>query len=806
MESVHTGKRMSEEDVKRLLITPALERKWDRFHIAMEVCLTDGKVNIQGNIPTRGKRKKADYILYRRAHYPLAVVEAKDNAHSVSDGLQQAMQYAEMLDVPFAYSSNGSGFTEHDYLTGKERYLAMEDFPTAEELLARAASSGDRHEGLAAAEETEADRRLAQVRKQPYYSGAGVHSPRYYQSVAVNRTLDAIAAGRRRLLLVMATGTGKTYTAFQIVWRLLRSGLRHRVLYLADRNFLVDQSIQQDFAPLGSVVHKIDFSRDDRNGLTAYQVYFGLYQQLTGSDADGEEEDEHAPLSEKYKFFPPNFFDLIIVDECHRGSAKADSRWRCILEYFSSATQIGMTATPKETAEQSNIRYFGEPLFIYSLNQGIEDGFLAPFRVIEVQLNISDGWRPVKDQRDYFGNPIEDRIYNERDYDTNIVLTDRIREVAERITSYLRRTDPMARTIVFCADEEAADRMRTALVNANADMVQKYPDYVVRITGHDAVGKSKLKYFISTSAETPVIATTSKLLSTGLDCKMVKLIVLDKMINSMTEFKQIIGRGTRLRWEDGKTSFTVMDLRKVSRLFADPAWDGPVETVEPKPGPGPKPTPPKPQPGPGPNPPPEPELHAPKPVVHRDGCRVYVTLERVSVYDSEGKLLRTMDIMDYTRETVRGGVSSLQEFIRNWPEQQKQTALRELLEANGIDLATLKKDRGMEEVDDFDFLCYVAFGQAPLTRRARAEQVRRRDFFSRYAPEARQVLQALLEQYARVGSGELAKVDVLSIDPFRRMGSITKIFSFFGGRAEYFRAVQELQSAIIGTVPSRPAV
>ncbi|MFR8746877.1 EcoAI/FtnUII family type I restriction enzme subunit R [Gemmiger formicilis] len=550
--------QMSEEDIKLQYITPSITSKWSREKITMETRITDGKINLKGNFVFREKPKRADYILYLSVNNPIAVVEAKDNTHSVSHGLQQAMTYAKMLDVPFAYSSNGDGFVEHDFLTGQEREFGLDEFPTEQELVARYKQES----GLTPQQET--------VLEQPYYTSQNTYPPRYYQRNAINRTVDAIARGQQRILLVMATGTGKTYTAFQIVYRMLQSGMKRKILYLADRNILVDQSIQQDFAPLEKVTHKINVAKDDKSTITSHEVYFSLYQQLVGDD-----DQEH--FSE---LFSPDFFDLIIVDECHRGSAKEESRWRRILEYFQSATQIGMTATPKETKYISNLSYFGEPIYTYSLKEGIEDGFLAPFKVINIMTDIGEGWRPRKGQKDINGIEIPDRIYTNSDYDYNIIIEDRIQQVAEEITKYLKSTDRMAKTIVFCATEDAALRMRDALAKLNADMMKENPDYVVRITGGDDYGKGKLKYFISVSSPYPVIATTSKLLSTGADCKMTKLIVLDEMIGSMTEFKQIIGRGTRLREKEGKTHFVVMDFRNVTRLFADPDWDGPIEMDE----------------------------------------------------------------------------------------------------------------------------------------------------------------------------------------------------------------------------------
>lgn len=569
--AVLSKSQMSEEDIKFHYITPAITAKWDKQHITLETKITDGRINLKGNIVAREKPKRADYVLYLSANNPIAIVEAKDNNHTVSHGLQQAMTYAQMLDVPFAFSSNGDGFAEHDFLTGKERTFGLDEFPTEKELVERYKAGANDGAGL-----TDVQEKLI---AQPYYSSQNTYPPRYYQRIAINRTLDAIARGQNRLLLVMATGTGKTYTAFQIVYRLLKSGLKKKILYLADRNNLVDQSIQQDFAPLEKVIHKVNFSKDDPRTITSYEVYFSLYQQLAGKNEEQDENAENA-LDKLSQLFSPDFFDLIIVDECHRGSAKKESNWRKILEYFASATQIGMTATPKETKYVSNIDYFGEPIYTYSLKEGIEDGFLAPFKVINVMTDIGEGWRPRKGQRDIYGNEIEDRIYTNSDYDYNIIIEDRINQVAAEITRYLKSTDRMAKTIVFCPTEEAAERMQMALANQNADMMKQNPDYVVRITGSDTYGKSKLDYFISVGSKYPVIATTSKLLSTGSDCKMTKLIVLDEMIGSMTEFKQIIGRGTRLREKEGKTHFVVMDFRNVSRLFADPDWDGPIEMNE----------------------------------------------------------------------------------------------------------------------------------------------------------------------------------------------------------------------------------
>ena len=663
------------------------------------------------------------------------------------------------------------GFAEHDFLTGAERQFGMDEFPTEAELSDRY----KRESGLTPTQEA--------AMAQPYFSSQATYPPRYYQRIAINRTVDAIARGQKRLLLVMATGTGKTYTAFQIVYRLLKSETVHKVLYLADRNMLVDQSIEQDFAPLQKTIHKVNVKKDQKNTVTSYEVYFSLYQQLVGDD-----DQEH--FSE---LFAPDFFDLIIVDECHRGSANEESRWRRVLEYFSDAVQIGMTATPKETKYISNLSYFGEPVYTYSLKEGIEDGFLAPFKVINVMTNIGEGWRPRKGQLDIYGNEIPDRIYTNSDYDYNIIIEDRIREVAQEITRYLKSTDWMARTIVFCATEDAALRMRDMLAQLNQDMVKQNPDYVVRITGSDEIGKSKLDYFRSTTEKYPVIATTSKLLSTGADIKMTKLIVLDEMIGSMTEFKQILGRGTRLREKEGKTHFAVMDFRKVTRLFADPDWDGPLEIDEEfgtakEEGKAPPPQ--------GKAPGKDVPDGVPTPIVDENGCKVRIIQKTVSIYDTDGKLLRQESIIDYTKENILGRYASLDNFIRQWSAQDKKEAIRDLLRQRGIDLEQVKEQQGMTDVDDFDFICHVAFDKKPLTRRERANNVKKRDFLSKYSGAARQVLEALLDKYCNIGIYEIEKTEVLKLDPFLKMGKPAKIASYFGGKQGYQKALKELEEEL----------
>ena len=774
MSTVLSKKQMTEEDIKLNYITPAIMKGW-KGHITMETKITDGRINIRGNIVARSKPKFVDYMLYLNDGKPIAVVEAKDNNHSVSHGLQQAMTYAQMMDLPFAYSSNGDAFYEHNFLTGQEQQIALDKFPTQDELVARYYAELNGGKGISDLEK--------KIVSQPYYSSQSTYPPRYYQRNAVNRTVEAIARGQQRLLLVMATGTGKTYTAFQIVYRLLRSDLKKRILYLADRNILVDQSIAQDFAPLEKTTYKVDFSdKECLKEIASHEVNFALYHQMVGQN-----DEEH------FRQIPPEYFDLIVVDECHRGSAKEDSNWRKVLEYFSSATQIGMTATPKESEKVSNIDYFGEPVYIYSLKQGIEDGFLAPFKVINITTNIGDGWRPYHGQTDIYGNVIEDRIYNNRDYDYNIILQDRIDEVAREITEYLKSTDRMQKTIIFCASEDHAERMRIALINRNSDMVKENPDYCVRITGSDVYGKSKLDYFISVSEPYPVIATTSELLSTGADCKMTKLIVLDKTVESMTTFKQIIGRGTRIREKDGKTHFVVMDFRNVTRLFSDPDWDGPVEQDEGFQHGGTKPKGGGHGGGGGKEPPVDP---VETPIVDKDGCKVKIINKTVSVYDANGKLLRQEDIIDYTRTNIKGEYASLSDFIRKWKASDKKKTIEESFMAMGIDLKVLKADQGMKDVDDFDFICYVAYGKKPLTRKERANNVKKKDFFSKYSADAQAVLDILLDKYMNQGITEVEDIKVLSLADFANYGKPAKIVKLFGGKAQYEAAVRELEANI----------
>ena len=772
-------KSLTEEDIKTRYITPALQKSgWSLTDLSLEasVYFTDGRMNNKGNKTTRDlkSRLRADYLLNISSNNPIAIIEAKDNNHTISYGLQQAMTYAKMLDVKFAYSSNGDGFEEFDFITGKQRTLALDEFPSKTDLINRYKKEAN----ITPAQET--------AIRQPYYSSQKTNSPRYYQRIAINRTLDAIAQGKQRLLLVMATGTGKTYTAFQIVYRLLKSGMKRKVLYLCDRNILADQSIQQDFAPLEKTIHKINVAKDDPTTITSYEVYFSLYQQLVG---DSGEEDHYSQL------FKKDFFDLIIVDECHRGSAKDDSNWRSILEYFSSATQIGMTATPKETKYVSNINYFGEPLFTYSLKQGIDDGFLAPFKVIKITTDIGDGWRPYKGQKDKNGNVIEDRVYYNHDYDYNIIIEDRIEQVAKEITKYLKATDRMAKTIVFCPNEDAADRMRKALVNLNSDMVKENADYVVRITGSDDYGKGKLQEFISVGEAYPVIATTSQLLSTGADCKMTKLIVLDKCIGSMTEFKQIIGRGTRLRPQDGKTDFVVMDFRNVSNLFADPDWDGDVEQDE-----GYEP-PTTTNGGDAPHKPTNATLSVVecggkvKPIVNAEGCPVEIIGRRVSVYDGNGQLIRSESIEDYLKSTILNGFKTEEEFVSSWVNDRK-TIITNLAEDSGIDLDKMKSGDNKTDVDDFDYVRHIAYGTPLITRKEKAAAIKVSAEVSSYDEKQKEVVEGLLDCYADNGVEQIEDASVLKLDKFARLGGVVKIFKMFGGKEGFLGLVSKIKSLL----------
>ena len=772
---------MSEEDVKLESITPAINRAgWNanakKGFIKMEFAINAGRIIVRGNTTARGARKYADYLLFHQKDLPLAIVEAKDKKYSLGTGMQQAIEYAQMLDVPFAYSSNGTGFLEHDMTTGVERELSLDEFPSPEALWNRY---------IAAKKVTPAIERIITT---PYfYEPNEPTTPRYYQRNAINRTVDAIARGQNRLLIVMATGTGKTFTAFQIIYRLWITGLKKRILFLVDRNYLVDQTMSGDFKAFSKVMTKVE----NRTLDSSYEIFLSLYHQLSGQAQDEDEGNE------PYRAFSPDFFDLIIVDECHRGSAREDSRWRKILDYFSSATQIGMTATPKETHDVSNLSYFGEPIYTYSLKQGIEDGYLAPYKVIRIGINCDlEGWRPTSGQRDVDGYEIEDREYNSKDFDRNIIIDERTALVAKRITRFLKDTDDrFAKTIVFCVDIDHAERMRQALVNENSDLVTQNPKYVMRITGDNPEGKSQLDNFTAVDSTYPVIVTTSKLLTTGVDCKTCKVIVLDTNIGSMIEFKQIIGRGTRLRPDYGKEFFTILDFRNACRLFADPNFDGdPISVIDASPDPDapvdasytPKNKTTK----------PTDDEEGEKPRKYRvRGIDVSILNERVQFYDKDGKLT-TESITDYSKKNILGQYATLNDFINAWDAEDKKQAIIDSLQERGVLLDALREAAGFRDIDDFDLICHIAYDKKPLTKAERANNVRKRGYLHQYSDTAREVIAALLDKYSDAGLATIDSIEVLSLDPFRNIGSPAHIVKLFGGREQYIQAVRNLQREI----------
>lgn len=781
-------RRMNESDTRLKLIDPAVMKSWNRdSQVFTEYYFTDGEIVVRGNLVMRKDKKKADYLLMYAPGIPIAIIEAKDTEHTVDAGLQQGMGYAESLDVPFAYSSNGKGFVEHDFLTGKERRLAMDEFPTPDELWTRYSKA----RGLES-------KRSQEIVTASYYQEHGGKQPRYYQCVAVNRTLEAVAQGKNRILLVMATGTGKTFTAFQIVQRLRRSAKVRKVLYLADRNILVDQTIDGDFKPLKKVTTKVTGRKLD----PAYEVYFSLYQQLIGEDGE-----------EIFRAFDCKFFDLIIVDECHRGSAAEDSAWRKVLEYFSCAIQIGMTATPKETEEVSNITYFGEPVYTYSLKQGIEDGFLAPYKVIRPKLNVDIyGYRTEEGTKDDRGEDLPKRVFEKQDFDSEIVIKERYEQVAKKITQFLKETDRYSKTIVFCVDIEHAENMRRALVNENADIVKDHPTYVMKITGDDREGKAQLDNFIDPDEKFPTIVTTSKLLTTGVNCKTCKVIVLDNIFgeHGMTEFKQIIGRGTRIYEDYGKRYFTILDFRDASRLFADPDFDGEPVVIFDPPVDGPI-TPPEDDPtdsgaGDGPDvniDPPGPEWPSVDPPddssgrikYHVHGADVYVVSEIVQYYSSDGQLV-TESLKDYTRKNILGEFDTLDCFLTAWNSEHKKQAIIDELRTRGVFLDELRRESGQEQMSDFDLICHIAYDQKPLTRSERANNVKKKGVLYEYAGVAREVLEALLDKYATSNLVDLDDTHVLDLEEFRRFGSPMKIVAAFGGKQQYILAVQKLEDEL----------
>jgi len=803
-------KKLTERDICTKFINPALSQAgWDiQNQVREEFSFTAGRIIVRGRLHTRGKRRRADYVLQYKKNMPLAVIEAKDNNHSLGDGVQQALAYSDALDVPFVFSSNGDGFLFHDRtgLSGTtETTLTLEEFPSPERLW----DLYCRYKGVSQPE-------ARQTVEQPYYDDGSGRTPRYYQTVAINRTVEAVARGQNRILLVMATGTGKTFTAFQIIWRLWKAKQKKRILFLADRNILIDQTKNNDFKPFGQAMTKVSNRTVDKS----YEIYLSLYQAVTGS-----EEEQNI-----YKQFSPDFFDLIVIDECHRGSADVDSAWRSILEYFSAATHVGLTATPKETKEVSNIDYFGEPVYTYSLKQGIEDGFLAPYKVVRVDLDRDlQGWRPDKGQTDKHGELIDDRIYNQKDFDRNLVLEKRTEVVAAKVTGFLENSDPFQKTIVFCEDIDHAERMRQALVNLNPKRIQENRKYVMRITGDEKEGKAELDNFINPEQRYPVIATTSKLMTTGVDAQTCKLIVLDQRIQSMTEFKQIIGRGTRINDDYNKHWFTILDFKKATELFADPKFDGdPVKVYQPQ---GEDPINPDDEldeadpDGPDYKCGEQPEGYEVEPGEQwqtddpdwttggpgegggKTGGRtkyvvgdveVTVIAERVQYLGADGKLI-TESLKDYTRKKVKEQFASLDDFLRRWNETDRKQAIIDELGESGIFWEDLIKEVSKKlgaEADPFDVICHIVFDQPPLSRKERAEQVRKNNYFSKYEGAIRQVLDALLDKYTDSGIETIEDVKVLTLAPFSQIGAPMELLQAFGGKPGYTQAVKTLEDAL----------
>lgn len=756
-------KDLTEEDIKLRYITPAINNAgWKNEHIRMEYYFTDGKVIFQDKVHARQTGKKADYLLFHAANKPIAIVEAKDNNKPLGGGMQQAMEYAQILDIPFAYSSNGNGFLEHDFLTGKETELTLEQFPTPEELYKR----------LVDAKQLSGE--ALKIVEQPFYSDPYTYEPRYYQRIAVERTVEAIAKGKDRVLIVMATGTGKTITAFQIIHRLKASGTKKKILYLADRNILIDQTMVQDFKPFKKVMTKVQGATID----SAYEVYMALYHQLV-SNEEGVED--------PFKQVQPTFFDLIIVDECHRGSAKDDSAWRKVLEYFNSATQIGMTATPKAETGANNLDYFGEPIFTYSLLQGIQDGFLAPYRVTNSYISIDlQGFKPDDDEKDLLGREIAQRLYERKDIGRDIAFTKRREIIAKRITKMLKQIGRMTKTIVFCTDIEEAEAMRSLLVNLNADLCKKDARYIMRITGDDNVGKKQLDNFIDVDQPYPTVVTTSELLATGVDCKTCGLIVIDKEISSMTEFKQIIGRGTRLRTDKGKWHLEILDFRNATAKFKDPKFDG-------------DPEPPQGESGKPYTKPEEPSSVFSEPHVKYliEGEKIAITTEIVSILGEDGKTMRTESITDFTRKQIRKRYATLNDFVKNWTEAERKKAIvDELKDYSVLVDAVREKNPALANADIFDVICHVAFDQPPVTRRERANNVKKRNYFAKYEGKAREVLEALLDKYADYGILNLEDSDILDTTPFSKIGKPQKIVKLFGGLDKFEQALKELENEI----------
>jgi type I restriction enzyme R subunit len=788
-------KSLSERDICTKFITPALVKSgWDtHLQILEELSFTDGKIYVRGKLTARGTRKRADYILYYKPNIPIAIIEAKDNNHSVRAGIQQALDYARILDIPCVFSSNGDGFLFHDRTATDENIeaeIGIDDFPTPDQLW----NKYKKYKGI---ETPEAEK----IASQEYYFDGTNRKPRYYQQIAVNRTVEAIANGQNRILLTMATGTGKTYTAFQIIHRLWKSGAKKRILFLADRNALIDQTRRNDFKHFKDKMTVVKHRQIDKS----FEIYLALYQGISGTD-------ESANV---YKQFSRDFFDLIVIDECHRGSAKDDSSWREILTYFQNATHIGLTATPRETNTASNSEYFGEPIYTYSLKQGIDDGFLAPYRVLRIALNVdAEGWRPEQGKTDKDGNEVEDRIYNRRDFDKKLVIEERTDTVAKKLTEFLKGYDRFAKTIIFCVDIDHAERMRTALARHNADLVAENYKYIMQITGDNDEGKRELDNFISPEEKYPVIATTSELMTTGVDAQTCKVIVLDSNINSMTKFKQIIGRGTRINEDYGKLYFTILDFRNATDLFADPAFDGDPIRIKPvteetdlggiieeeetiyeplidvQTGdeiiiePAPPQTPPTFTP--------EPPRHREK--VFVNGVDVSVLISRELHFDQHGRPITT-SLKDHTKEIIKGQFASLEDFLKKWKNSDRKEAIISELIDQGVMVEALYEAVD-KQVDLFDLICHVAYDQPPLTRKERANNVKKRNYFTKYGEQARNVMEALLDKYADQGIENIENIQILTVPPISNFGSVTEIIKVFGSREAYDKAIKELENEL----------
>ncbi len=766
---------MTEEEVKLNYITPAIENAgWQKKQIRMEYAINAGKIVVRGNVAKRLPKKKADYVLFFKENLPLAIVEAKDNNHNVGDGIFQAQEYAKKLDVRFVFTSNGDGFLFYDMKSGEQKKIALNEFPSPQEMFDKQYKK-----------DIDNSKSFETIINTPYYFGEESFNPRNYQRIAINRTVEAIAHGKDRVLLVMATGTGKTYIAFQIIWRLWKSGLKKKILYLADRNILVDQTIIGDFKPFKNSMTKIYHKKMD----TSYEIYLSLYQQLSESDCDD-------PLSIIKENFKPDFFDLIIVDECHRGSAREDSNWRKILDYFDKASKIGMTATPKETKEISNIDYFGEPIYTYSLKDGIEDGYLAPYKVIRYALDTDVyGYRPTKGKTDIEGDLVEDREYGIKDFDKNLVIDERTKLVAEKVTEYLKSTDRYAKTIIFCVDIDHAERMRQALVDLNQDLCAKNHKYIMRITGDNDEGKKQLDYFIDNDSIYPTIVTTSKLMTTGVNCQTCKNIVLDNIFgeNGMTEFKQIIGRGTRIKEDYGKMYFTILDFRNATKMFADPNFNGPEiqsEEYDPENYKGkqkvfididsPKDI--------------DPITNEKKKKVYVNNVEVTLISERVQYYDEDGKLI-TESLKDFTRKNILHDFASLDDFLTLWTSDEKRSVIIQELEAKGIFIDELRK-MYPADVDDFDLICDIAYGIKPLTKSERAKNSKVNAVLSSYSDKCKQILKILLDKYSNDEIDDMTDSKILKLPEFNEYGNPMKIASLFGGLNGYLNAVHQVQNAL----------